>query len=78
MRSGKHYKIGRSNSVGRRAYEVALQLPERVDVVHEIETDDPDGIESYWHQRFLSKRLNGEWFALTADDVTVFKRRSYM
>lgn len=78
MRSGAHYKIGRSNHVGRRGYEVALQLPERLEVVHEIETDDPEGIEAYWHRRFGAKRSNGEWFSLTADDVTAFKRRSFM
>jgi hypothetical protein len=75
MQSGKHYKIGFSGHVGRRAYEVALQLPERLEVVHEIETDDPEGIEHYWHERFASRRTNGEWFLLTADDVAAFKRR---
>jgi Meiotically up-regulated gene 113 len=75
MRSGKHYKIGFSAHVGRRSYEVALQLPEKLEVVHEIETDDPEGIERYWHQRFASKRTNGEWFALTDADVAAFKRR---
>lgn len=39
MKSGRHYKIGRSNSAGRRVYEVALQLPEKVELVHTIETD---------------------------------------
>lgn len=75
MQSGKHYKIGFSGHVGRRAYEVALQLPERLEVIHEIETDDPEGIERYWHERFAAKRTNGEWFLLTSDDVTAFKRR---
>jgi hypothetical protein len=75
MRSGKHYKIGFSAHVGRRSYEVALQLPEKLEVVHEIETDDPEGIERYWHQRFASERTNGEWFLLTDADVAAFKRR---
>jgi hypothetical protein len=75
MKSGKHYKIGFSAHVGRRSYEVALQLPEKLEVVHEFETDDPEGIERYWHQRFASKRTNGEWFLLTEDDVAAFKRR---
>jgi len=29
MKSGRFYKIGRSNSSGRRGYELAIQLPER-------------------------------------------------
>jgi len=78
MHSGRHYKIGRSSHVGRRSYEVALQLPERLKVIHVIETDDPEGIEAYWHHRFATKRANGEWFSLTPEDVAAFRRRAYM
>lgn len=75
IRSGRFHKIGKANHVGRRSYEIGLQLPEAHEIVHEIETDDPFGIESYWHNRFASKRQNGEWFLLTKEDIAAFKRR---
>ncbi len=78
LKSGRHYKIGRSNSIGRRHYELSIQLPEASKVIHSINTDDLIGIEAYWHNRFKSKRKNGEWFELSQEDIRAFKRRKFM
>jgi hypothetical protein len=70
----REYKIGRTNNALLREGELGIQLPEKVQPVHYIKTDDPSGIESYWHTRFAKKRKEGEWFALTPEDVLAFKR----
>lgn len=77
LKAGRYYKIGRSNSVDRRERELSIQLPERVERVHAIETDDPPGIEHYWHRRFREQRVrpDAEWFVLTPAQVAAFKRR---
>lgn len=71
---GSRYKIGRTNAFGRRRRELSIQLPFDTRKVHVIETDDPVGVEAYWHQRFAAKRINSEWFELDTADVAAFKR----
>ena len=77
-KSGRFYKVGKTNSAGRREYEIGIQLPEDYKTIHIISTDDPTGIEPYWHKRFEAKRKKGEWFLLTQEDVSAFKRRKFM
>jgi hypothetical protein len=78
MRSGRRYKIGYTSSPTRRHREVRLELPDPTDLVHTIPTDDPVGIEAYWHNRFKSKRVRDtEFFTLDAAEVAAFKSRKY-
>ena len=74
FKSGRYYKIGKTNDTVRRGREIKIQLPERVNLIHSIKTDDPGGIEAYWHRRFDSKLMQGEWFDLNSSDIKAFKR----
>ncbi|HUD56132.1 MAG TPA: GIY-YIG nuclease family protein [Terracidiphilus sp.] len=84
IRAQGSYKIGCTRAPYRRAAEIANQSASGAELLHLISTDDPEGIESYWHGRFAEKRLNGvnkqsgKWFSLTASEVKAFKRRKFM
>jgi hypothetical protein len=73
--SRREWRIGATYNILRRQGEIRIELPEKPQPVHVIETDDPFGIESYWHRRFKDRRKNGDWFELTAEDIAAFKRR---
>lgn len=65
------YKIGVSRNVNRRLTEIAAHLPWTLSVRLMIESDDPETLERELHHRFAEKRVNGEWFRLTADDLAM-------
>ena len=70
----KWYKIGFTKDILRRRGEIRLVLPEKETLVHTIETDDPSGVEQYWHRRFSDRRTQGEWFQLSSADVAAFRK----
>jgi hypothetical protein len=72
LKAGPFYKIGKSINFEKRLKQIKLQLPYPVEVVHTISTPEYSKLEAYWHQRFRSKRTNGEWFLLTDEDVEEF------
>lgn len=69
-----HYKIGKAKDTNRRREDITLLGSEPFELIHEIKTDDMNGVEKYWHNRFKSKRKRGEWFDLTASDVKAFNK----
>ncbi len=77
LRLGQSYKIGCSRSVRQRVHEVRRSLPRKAKLLHLIATEDPHGIEAYWHRRFADKRQGGEWFRLSPQDVAAFRRMRF-
>jgi hypothetical protein len=78
IKHDKDYKIGKAKHAGKRNYDLGLILPRDIEEIHVISTDDPAGIEKYWHDRFKDKRGKGEWFNLTRQDIETFKKRKFM
>jgi len=78
------YKLGSTRAPYRRAAEIANQSANGAELLHTITTDDPEGIEKYWHMRFAEKRIagnnkqSGEWFQLSSDEIRIFRRRKTM
>ena len=69
------HKIGRAVDVDARVRSIAAFVPFAVQVVHTIRTDNMVRLERGLHRAYESagKRVNGEWFRLTDDDVDLLR-----
>lgn len=67
--NGPHYKIGRSKNPDNRTATFGVKLPYRIQYECVVKTDDMYELESRLHSQFADKRADGEWFALSAEDV---------
>lgn len=67
------YKIGRTKNPADRLRTFGVLLPFEVEYVCVIETTDMYTLERNLHTKFTDKNINGEWFALTEDDVAYIK-----
>lgn len=67
------YKIGRTTNPEDRMKTFEVKLPFEVEYVCVIKTKDMFGLESQLHSQFADKRVNGEWFSLSPEDVDYIK-----
>lgn len=67
------YKIGRALDVQDRMRTFGIKLPYKVDLLAVIQSGDYVATEQELHFKFAEKRVDGEWFALTDEDVAYIK-----
>lgn len=67
------YKIGRSHTPAIRRRRLQTGSPTPIRTVHTLKTVFHKWIEQQLHSRFADKRVRGEWFALTDEDVAYIK-----
>lgn len=68
------YKIGHTTNPRNRIETFGVKLPFEVEYELLIRADDCVELERSLHARFADKRVNGEWFALTQDDIEALRQ----
>ena len=68
------YKIGKSVNVEKRLQTFQTANPSPLKIEYKFRCNDPRLIESQLHQRYISKQVKGEWFALSSNQVADIKR----
>lgn len=67
------YKIGCARNPEDRLRTFEVKLPFRVEYLVLIKTNDMRRLEGQLHAKFTDKRISGEWFNLSDDDVQYIK-----
>lgn len=67
------FKIGKSVNVKQRTKLFSVKLPFDIRVEHYAKFSDYTQAEQTLHQHFHSQRLDGEWFELSAADISLIK-----
>jgi hypothetical protein len=63
------FKIGKTINPKSRYQTFKTSLPFKVDYICLIKTNRMSELEKELHQKFTDKRINGEWFSLSSNDV---------
>jgi len=71
---GKACKIGRTTKLDDRIRNLGTKLPYEPELIHTIETNDIHWAERHLHRFFQNKRIRGEWFNLTEEDIAMLKK----
>ena len=67
------YKIGwTKGEIDKRIAPLQTGNPKKIEVIHLFESDHHVKLESWVHRQYMGKRMEGEWFELTKEDVDNF------
>lgn len=67
------YKIGRARDVKHRLNCLQTGTPKKLKLILQIKTSNNNVLEKLCHRKFATKRLRGEWFKLTKEDLNWLK-----
>lgn len=71
------YKIGRSKHPYKRTQLFASQPPYDHEIIYILKVDDDKYFEKHYHRLFKNKRLKGEYFKLSKEDLKEFNESPF-
>ena len=71
------FKVGKTRHIEKRMNLFGVKLPFENKLIYLIKTGNHHQTERAFHKHFAHKRLEGEWFTLTKEDITWIKKGNY-
>jgi hypothetical protein len=69
LRTGWHYKIGKTKNVRQRVADLQTASPYLIELVCAVYTENMDRQEQWFHRTYAEYRTNGEWFEFPPEMV---------
>ena len=71
------FKIGLTTCMSKRLASFQVATPGALELVHIVESNNPEKSELWYHQRFADQRVRGEWFTLSDADLAAIVQASW-
>ncbi|TXG81253.1 MAG: GIY-YIG nuclease family protein [Spirochaetes bacterium] len=72
LQCGTRFKIGVTNNIEKRIASLQTGNPEKIELIHIEERQNPTKAERYLHRCFHKNRLKGEWFdGISLKDIRI-------
>lgn len=75
LKSAYGYKVGRTSKVPNRMRSFGVHLPFAYCILMCVWFEDCHVAEARYHERFAEKKINGEWFDLSSNDLDTIRMR---
>jgi hypothetical protein len=69
VQCNEFFKIGKSKNVDGRVRDLQVGNPYKITIIRSFNVRAMSYCERFLHDWLIRKRINGEWFALTPDDI---------
>ena len=76
LRAGLFFKIGKSDKVSKRIGSIQTANPSKVMLVAKFKCDSSDEarkLEKELHKRYKDRKVSGEWFSFTKEELDLVK-----
>lgn len=70
----KRIKIGKTQQIDKRVFDIGIKLPVTPILFHFFKTPDTTTMEKYLHDKYKNFRLDGEWFNLPESELLKIKK----
>ena len=67
------FKVGITGNMQERFQALQTSVPMKISLLHVLEVDDCLTVERHFHRIFAERKITGEWFRLTEEDIALFQ-----